>query len=244
MDTMTKLTYIFARTSTLLCSLTHAFSLQSIALPLCVKMRPFFFPKEIINVDDIRENETYDRIIGVAEKYINETKEAYGVGNRDFIMCSSQVEHDFFPDFLVNQDQTIGKLLDSGIRTALYIGMFDSGSHWIGALEMTRGIRWVNQSQFNNASEHPWRIEGHHFANITQSGLLSFIKLFDAGHLSPMNQPYYTLKMLQTLIQQSTCLLYTSDAADDTPCVDLGGRRIIKKKKNKHKIITRQLQMT
>eukprot|EP00831_Metopus_contortus_P081590 TRINITY_DN8611_c0_g1_i2.p1 TRINITY_DN8611_c0_g1~~TRINITY_DN8611_c0_g1_i2.p1 ORF type:complete len:167 (+),score=32.49 TRINITY_DN8611_c0_g1_i2:31-531(+) len=33
-------------------------------------------------------------------------------------------------------------------------------------------------------------------------------------------------------IQQSKgpCLLYTSDAADDTPCVDLGGRRIIKKK--------------
>ena len=28
------------------------------------------------------------------------------------------------------------------------------------------------------------------------------------------------------------CLLYTSDAADDLPCVDLGGRRIIKK--NKH----------
>ena len=27
-----------------------------------------------------------------------------------------------------------------------------------------------------------------------------------------------------------TCLLYTSDAADDLPCVDLGGRRIIKKK--------------
>ena len=25
------------------------------------------------------------------------------------------------------------------------------------------------------------------------------------------------------------CLLYTSDAADDTPCVDLGGRGIIKK---------------
>src|SRR5659263_712965 len=31
------------------------------------------------------------------------------------------------------------------------------------------------------------------------------------------------------------CLLYTSDAADDLLCVDLGGRRIIKKKKNKTK---------
>ena len=28
---------------------------------------------------------------------------------------------------------------------------------------------------------------------------------------------------------KSNCLLYTSDAADDLLCVDLGGRRIIKK---------------
>ena len=29
--------------------------------------------------------------------------------------------------------------------------------------------------------------------------------------------------------QLDSCLLYTSDAADDMKCVDLGGRRIIKK---------------
>ena len=33
------------------------------------------------------------------------------------------------------------------------------------------------------------------------------------------------------VVNSYACLLYTSDAADDTPCVDLGGRRIIKKKK-------------
>eukprot|EP00657_Telonema_sp_P-1_P003811 TRINITY_DN18927_c0_g1_i2.p1 TRINITY_DN18927_c0_g1~~TRINITY_DN18927_c0_g1_i2.p1 ORF type:complete len:106 (-),score=32.66 TRINITY_DN18927_c0_g1_i2:103-420(-) len=33
-----------------------------------------------------------------------------------------------------------------------------------------------------------------------------------------------------------SCLLYTSDAADDLLCVDLGGRRIIKKKKKKYYI--------
>ena len=32
-----------------------------------------------------------------------------------------------------------------------------------------------------------------------------------------------------------SCLLYTSDAADDLLCVDLGGRRIIKKKTNTHR---------
>ena len=32
------------------------------------------------------------------------------------------------------------------------------------------------------------------------------------------------------------CLLYTSDAADDLLCVDLGGRRIIKKNNNNKNI--------
>ena len=32
----------------------------------------------------------------------------------------------------------------------------------------------------------------------------------------------------------SSCLLYTSDAADERSSVDLGGRRIIKKKKGQH----------
>ena len=33
--------------------------------------------------------------------------------------------------------------------------------------------------------------------------------------------------------KDGVCLLYTSDAADERSSVDLGGRRIIKKKKNK-----------
>ena len=33
------------------------------------------------------------------------------------------------------------------------------------------------------------------------------------------------------LVQDDVCLLYTSDAADERSSVDLGGRRIIKKKK-------------
>eukprot|EP00658_Telonema_sp_P-2_P075457 TRINITY_DN65004_c0_g1_i1.p1 TRINITY_DN65004_c0_g1~~TRINITY_DN65004_c0_g1_i1.p1 ORF type:complete len:118 (-),score=37.24 TRINITY_DN65004_c0_g1_i1:94-447(-) len=33
-------------------------------------------------------------------------------------------------------------------------------------------------------------------------------------------------------LSRSTCLLYTSDAADEEDSVDLGGRRIIKKKTN------------
>eukprot|EP00657_Telonema_sp_P-1_P005162 TRINITY_DN22341_c0_g1_i1.p1 TRINITY_DN22341_c0_g1~~TRINITY_DN22341_c0_g1_i1.p1 ORF type:complete len:157 (+),score=49.73 TRINITY_DN22341_c0_g1_i1:179-649(+) len=38
------------------------------------------------------------------------------------------------------------------------------------------------------------------------------------------------VECVRTIKENSICLLYTSDAADDLLCVDLGGRRIIKKK--------------
>ena len=37
------------------------------------------------------------------------------------------------------------------------------------------------------------------------------------------------------LVENGHCLLYTSDAADERSSVDLGGRRIIKKKKTDEK---------
>src|SRR5665809_5429 len=50
-----------------------------------------------------------------------------------------------------------------------------------------------------------------------------------------LNQSYQTLqeairKAAKDMDQPPDCPLYTSDAADDLLCVDLGGRRIIKKK--------------
>ena len=55
-----------------------------------------------------------------------------------------------------------------------------------------------------------------------------------SGYVSYANcgLPYYVggvIKEQEELTLQ-TCILYTSDAADDLLCVDLGGPRIIKKK--------------
>ena len=47
----------------------------------------------------------------------------------------------------------------------------------------------------------------------------------------PSIYAYFKLADSDELLLAWTCLLYTSDAADDLLCVDLGGRRIIKKKK-------------
>eukprot|EP00658_Telonema_sp_P-2_P044024 TRINITY_DN31893_c0_g1_i1.p1 TRINITY_DN31893_c0_g1~~TRINITY_DN31893_c0_g1_i1.p1 ORF type:complete len:103 (-),score=30.83 TRINITY_DN31893_c0_g1_i1:67-375(-) len=41
---------------------------------------------------------------------------------------------------------------------------------------------------------------------------------------------------------QRACLLYTSDAADEEDSVDLGGRRIIKKKKKENKRVMKNCE--
>ena len=71
-------------------------------------------------------------------------------------------------------------------------------------------------------AEHPFLkgMKKEHLALIT--GCASNVK-WDAGT--------YLFKEGQDADQFYICLLYTSDAADERSSVDLGGRRIIKKKK-------------
>ena len=45
------------------------------------------------------------------------------------------------------------------------------------------------------------------------------------------DKPVEVLRLVEKLVVSIVCLLYTSDAADERSSVDLGGRRIIKKKK-------------
>ena len=56
-----------------------------------------------------------------------------------------------------------------------------------------------------------------------------FVAMNPSNHA---NSHYDYFKDLIKGDDASTCLLYTSDAADERSSVDLGGRRIIKKKKN------------
>ena len=52
----------------------------------------------------------------------------------------------------------------------------------------------------------------------------------DAGHVLSENQRVNVVRTLVGVHSLKSCLLYTSDAADERSSVDLGGRRIIKKK--------------
>src|SRR5450756_2557511 len=65
-----------------------------------------------------------------------------------------------------------------------------------------------------------------------KDGIALFEVPLTAGVVGAVLLPVWAaIGAVAALAASYTCLLYTSDAADDLLCVDLGGRRIIKKKK-------------
>eukprot|EP00658_Telonema_sp_P-2_P001970 TRINITY_DN1073_c0_g1_i11.p3 TRINITY_DN1073_c0_g1~~TRINITY_DN1073_c0_g1_i11.p3 ORF type:complete len:105 (-),score=18.37 TRINITY_DN1073_c0_g1_i11:65-379(-) len=55
---------------------------------------------------------------------------------------------------------------------------------------------------------------------------------------APRRCAFHVLRVFFPVLCVDTCLLYTSDAADEEDSVDLGGRRIIKKKKKKKIVVS------
>ena len=84
-----------------------------------------------------------------------------------------------------------------------------------------------NPLVFRKAEEKdiPFLIETIIAAEKSGTDVFSYSKIFELPELE-------IRKILADILaEDATCLLYTSDAADERSSVDLGGRRIIKKKK-------------
>eukprot|EP00658_Telonema_sp_P-2_P078988 TRINITY_DN7534_c0_g1_i2.p1 TRINITY_DN7534_c0_g1~~TRINITY_DN7534_c0_g1_i2.p1 ORF type:complete len:297 (+),score=74.65 TRINITY_DN7534_c0_g1_i2:87-977(+) len=85
--------------------------------------------------------------------------------------------------------------------------------------------------------ESPMAFENSEHADQAVSVQFCEASMFDVLVLGSSGQLYMvrcdTLDRTCSVYPKDTCLLYTSDAADEEDSVDLGGRRIIKKKKNK-----------
>src|SRR5665648_1292796 len=91
-------------------------------------------------------------------------------------------------------------------------------------------------------SRWPKRLKSTELFRIVCKGISSKVSLgwccILISHISHTVRAQRTCRRFWTLQQEKcwhiiylTCLLYTSDAADEEDSVDLGGRRIIKKKK-------------
>ena len=91
----------------------------------------------------------------------------------------------------------LAPLLDDGVAVLIYNGDKDYICNWMGGLAWTDALKWAGQTGYQNAEMQPWTTSSGREAGMTKrNGNLSFLRVYDAGHMVPMDQPESAEDML------------------------------------------------
>jgi serine carboxypeptidase-like clade 4 len=133
------------------------------------------------------------------ENYLNKAfvREALGVGSRKFVSCSPLVYEAMLTDWMRNMEVGIPTLLKDGVKLLVYAGEYDPICNWLGNSRWVNSMDWSGSENFKKASTNSFLVDDKEAGLITSYGPLSFLKVHDAGHMVPMDQPKVALEMLK-----------------------------------------------
>lgn len=138
------------------------------------------------------------------EKFLNEdsVKQALGVGRDvEFVSCSSSVYEAMTGDWMKNFELGIPWLLKDGVKLLIYAGEYDLICNWLGNSRWVDKMVWSGQRGYLSAPYSEFVVEGVKAGLQKSYGPLTFLKVYDAGHLVPMDQPKASLEMLRRWMQ-------------------------------------------
>ncbi|VFR03447.1 unnamed protein product [Cuscuta campestris] len=138
------------------------------------------------------------------ETLLNDTsvKRALGVNEHiDFVSCSETVFDAMASDWFKDQSHRIPLLLEDGIKLLVYAGEYDFICNWLGNSRWVEALEWSGKRGFAGAPNTSFVVDGEEKGTMKSYGALAFLKVHDAGHLVPMDQPKASLEMLQRWMQ-------------------------------------------
>jgi cathepsin A (carboxypeptidase C) len=100
-------------------------------------------------------------------------------------------------DWMKRWDQVIPDMLADGIRTLIYAGDVDYICNWLGNMKWTMALDWPHKSDFNAATNRDYQIDAKTVAKVRSSNGLTFMQIFEAGHMVPRDQPAVALQMVK-----------------------------------------------
>ncbi|CAN1747553.1 Serine carboxypeptidase-like 49 [Linum perenne] len=148
------------------------------------------------------------------EKFLNlkTVRESLGVGDIDFVSCSPTVYEAMLMDWMKNLEVGIPALLEDGIQMLIYAGEYDLICNWLGNSRWVHSMQWSGQKKFVASPEISFKVDGSEAGVMKTHGPLTFLKVHNAGHMVPMDQPKAAMEMLKKWTQGKL-----SDANESEP---------------------------
>lgn len=72
---------------------------------------------------------------------------------------------------------------------------------WLGNQAWVRGMDWPGKAAFDAAPVKPWSAEGKQAGEAQAAEGLTFLRVFGAGHMVPLDQPMASLLMLDAFLK-------------------------------------------
>merc|ERR1712039_1051407 len=134
-------------------------------------------------------------------KFLNdpEVQKQLGVSKK-FESCNMLVNKMFMVDFMRNFHQLIPPMLEAGIEVLIYAGDQDFICNWLGNEKWTLALNWEHKAEFNAASKKPFVVSGKEVGALRSHANFHFLRVYQAGHMVPMDQPEAALGMLNALL--------------------------------------------
>lgn len=154
------------------------------------------------NVYDIREGCAvpplcYD--FSRAESFLKQPKvqQALNTAGRDWSDCNMVVHTFMLGDWLENLSDKVAYLADSGVKVLVYSGDKDFICNWRGGEAWTNEVKWSKQAQFQTANYTVYKdSEGAAIGEYKKVDNFVFLRVYEAGHMVPMDQPKNAQTML------------------------------------------------
>jgi len=100
---------------------------------------------------------------------------------------------------------------NSGIDVLVYSGDKDFVVNWRGGEAWSLATKWAHKKEFNAVDVETWTVDGKPAGEMRQYENFHFLRVFDAGHMVPMDQPINALSMLQRFISNDWDLSKTNE---------------------------------
>jgi cathepsin A (carboxypeptidase C) len=130
-------------------------------------------------------------------------QKALGVDHQTtWATCNYNVNGMFANDWMKQfAEPYVSSQLDAGTRVLIYAGDVDFISNWLGNQAWTLGLPWSGAENFKKAPMKDWALEDGTVAGQARtSGGFTFLRVYDAGHMVPSDQPKSALALLNALI--------------------------------------------
>ncbi|KAJ3116114.1 hypothetical protein HDU96_010408 [Phlyctochytrium bullatum] len=148
-------------------------------------------------------------IINDIDAFLNDPSVQSRIGvSRPYTGCSSKVGLQFIAtgDGAISHDWMVAELLASGIRVLVYAGDADYVCNWFSNIGWLEAMEWDGREGFNSSPDLEWRSEltGKVAGEFRTFGNLTWVKVNEAGHMVPYDQPEHSLEMLNGWLQVSS----------------------------------------